>query len=345
MRIRHVSAGSAVATLLGVVAACNAAPPPASTVTTDSGVAAADGALRERDASPPPPDDGGGPAGEDGGASGEDGGARPVCTLTSRLAPGDHFVTLVHGGETRAAIVHVPAVADVADTSLPLVLMFHGWTSSAEDEVARTGLSVKAESAHFIVAYPRGIGGSWNAGHCCGEAMLRGIDDVGFVRALIDEIARSVCVDRARVYAMGFSNGAMMSHRLACDAADVIAAVVPASGVNVEDPVSCVPARPVPLLHVHGASDPLQPILGSLVTGSGSVEDTIDAWRDRNGCSPDHETTTPVAGTTCEAYTRCEAGSEVRVCLISDLGHEWSVAPFSTTDVGWDFLARFSLPP
>jgi poly(3-hydroxybutyrate) depolymerase len=90
-----------------------------------------------------------------------------------------------------------------------------------------------AERAGFIVVYPNGTGRldekllTWNAGLCCGYAMTEKVDDVGFVRALLDALATRAPVDTARVYATGLSNGAMLSYRLAAQLSDRIAAVAP----------------------------------------------------------------------------------------------------------------------
>jgi len=44
------------------------------------------------------------------------------------------------------------------------------------------------------------------------RASAAGIDDVGFMAAILDRLEANLCVDRRRVYAAGMSNGAIMSH-------------------------------------------------------------------------------------------------------------------------------------
>ena len=295
---------------------------------------------RERpDASPSP--DAGAPT-PDAGASSPD--AAPDlarCTLPERLAPGEHVVALEHGGRLRDAIVHVPPHGPDR-AALPLVLMFHGLSSSPEGEIARTGLSDLADAEGFVAAYPRGIGASWNAGACCGPARYAGVDDVGFVRALIDEIAWKLCVDRGRIYATGFSNGGFMSHRLACDAADVFAAVAPVSGVLGIDEAACEPARPIPVMHTHGTADALEPFDGHRLFGWRSAPETIRIWRHENGCASEVVLDTPAREVSCDRHRRCDGEVEVVLCTIQGGGHEWYRAPYDTTAAVWGFLSRFS---
>src|SRR3972149_6035846 len=94
-----------------------------------------------------------------------------------------------------------------------------------------------------------------NGGHCCGEAAKNNVDDVGFVRALIDELATLINIDPGRVYATGFSNGAIMVYRLACELSDRIAAIGPVAATQIlDDQEACHPGRSVPGLHFTGTA-------------------------------------------------------------------------------------------
>jgi len=90
-----------------------------------------------------------------------------------------------------------------------------------------SGMDAASDREHFIAVYPNGTGRGrflvWNAGTCCGRAPLQGIDDVGFVRAMIDDLAKRTPIDRTRIYATGLSNGAMMTYRIAAEAPDLVA--------------------------------------------------------------------------------------------------------------------------
>jgi pimeloyl-ACP methyl ester carboxylesterase len=136
---------------------------------------------------------------------------------------------------------------------LPLVLNFHGFLEPPKLQQLLTGMDKEASKRGMIVAYPQGVGLSWNAGSCCGRAQAEKIDDVRYARDLVRELESELCIDKSRVYATGMSNGAIMSYRLACEAADVFAAVAPVDGV--EALRECSPRRPVPILAINGTSD------------------------------------------------------------------------------------------
>src|SRR5262249_19666097 len=107
---------------------------------------------------------------------------------------------LEHGGSTRRYIAHLPPQFTPGQ-SLPVVLVFHGGGGTPESAVRMTGMNAVADRHGFIAVYPRGtaplIGDfyTWNAGRCCGIALEKNIDDVGFVAALIDELQKKYNID------------------------------------------------------------------------------------------------------------------------------------------------------
>ena len=121
---------------------------------------------------------------------------------------------------------------------MPLVIALHGGGGSGIGMVALTlgGFNVLSERERFIVVYPDGIGKNWNDGRGLlrYRAQRENIDDVGFISALIDHLAKKYNIDRKRVYITGMSNGAIMSYRLACELADKIAAIAPVAGLMPE---------------------------------------------------------------------------------------------------------------
>jgi polyhydroxybutyrate depolymerase len=118
--------------------------------------------------------------------------------LAADLAPGDHSRNLQVDGRSRTYIVRVPPKYD-ANQPTPVVLCFHGGGSNAEQTVRFCGLNEKADKEGFIVVYPNGTGLlnrlTFNGGNCCGYAMQNKVDDVAFVRALLDDLSKVVNVD------------------------------------------------------------------------------------------------------------------------------------------------------
>lgn len=287
-------------------------------------------------------------------------------TAASLARPGTHRLTVRHDGRLREALVHVPP-AIAGGRPLPVVMAFHGGGGSMEYQAGEAyGLVDKADRAGFIAVFPNGTGAlrangnlaTWYAGHCCGRARDDAVDDVGFVRALVAELKRRLPVDAARIHATGMSNGGMMAHRLACDAADLFASVAAVAGTD--NTTACTPSRPIPVLHIH-ALDDAHVLYGggagpdafrdpSKVTDFTSVPETITRWTRRNGCSAPPQRVLTVPGAWCERHDGCSGGAAVQLCVTETGGHSWPGAPavrrgkpppsqaLSANDVMWDFF-------
>jgi polyhydroxybutyrate depolymerase len=273
-------------------------------------------------------------------------------TLDSSLT----HIDLEFGGTMRSYEIHLPPAYD-GTTALPLVLNFHGFTSSGRGQQASSNMDLTADDEGFLVAYPNGLDSSWNAGICCGRSATFDVDDVGFARAVIDDIGARGCIDESRVYATGMSNGGFFSHRLACEAADVIAAVAPVAGVLGIDAAACTPARPIPLIHLHGTGDMLVPYEGGGLAGSQSVADSTAGWLARNGCAGEPSVSYQNGAATCETFDQCEGDASVTLCTIEGAGHCWPGQPCpmlgdlgeSTTDIDaneamWELFSTVKLP-
>lgn len=279
----------------------------------------------------------------------------PPDTFVPRCEPGgleagDHELELVHDGLTRRYFVHVPRGTDGSEP-LPLVFDFHGFSSNATQEMSLTDMNDLADTEDFIAVHPEGTGTfqqSWNAGLCCGEGMSMDVDDVGFVRAMLEAVASMSCVDRSRVYATGMSNGGFFSHRLACEASDIIAAIAPVAGVIGVPTEDCDPPRPIPVMHFHGTFDTVVPYGGGTTNDFPSVADTIAHWAAHDGCTDEAESTYDMGDSHCETHDSCEGGVEVTVCTVEGGGHLWpggfgSTSTIVATDHMWDFFTRFRL--
>lgn len=171
-----------------------------------------------------------------------------------------HNVSIAGQG-TRPYALWMPEPA-AGSAARPLLLSLHGAGGSASIQASMTLLTALAAREGLVLASLEGSGfvPTFNAGGCCGYAQSMGIDDVAYARAVIDDVIARTAIDPARIYVTGFSNGAMMSHRLACALSDRIAGIAAVSGSPVHS--SCVPARPIPILHVHATNDRIVPFEG-----------------------------------------------------------------------------------
>jgi polyhydroxybutyrate depolymerase len=239
----------------------------------------------------------------------------------------------------RKVLVHVPAGYDPAHPA-PLVLAFHGGGGDAPfmADDTRYGLQRQADQGGFIVAFPNGAtrlpGGrlaTWNAGACCGYARDQDSDDVGFARAVVSAIEARYAVDARRVFATGMSNGGMLAHRLACDAADVFRAVASVAGTDAT--THCSPSRPVSVLHIHARDDDHVLFDGGAgpnafrdqrsVMNFVSVPETVARWVQRDQCSGSPQRALQVSGAYCDVYKHCAGGAQVQLCVTDVGGHSW----------------------
>ena len=121
-------------------------------------------------------------------------------------------------GKTRTYRLYVPAGL-LGAPQVPLLVALHGGLGTSEQFEANSGFDGLAEANRFVVVYPDGVGArpdgtgpqTWNGGYCCGRAARDNIDDVGFIRQLIERLETDLSIDAARVYVSGHSNGAIMA--------------------------------------------------------------------------------------------------------------------------------------
>ncbi len=224
-----------------------------------------------------------------------------------------------------------------------------------------------ADREGFIIVYPDGIDKGWNDGRGTTKAEQQQIDDVGFVKALIDHLARHIVhLDRNRIYATGMSNGAIFSHRLGCELADELAAIAPVAGIMAENIApQCSPSHPLPIIAFHGTADPFTPYKGGASrSGRGgrvlSAEGAIAFWAAKNSCFPSPtvealpdriEDGTTVTRTT---YTGCNRRADAVLYTIHEGGHTWPGGPqylstrligrasqdISASELMWEFFKR-----
>lgn len=207
---------------------------------------------------------------------------------------------------------------------VPVVLAFHGGDGTVEEMEQHSALHTARTAADFAIVYPEGYHGTWNAGRCCGDALQSNINDIKFVRALLDDLETVLKIDRRRIYATGFCNGAMLCYYLACNMSEEIAAIAPVNGsMFVAD---CKPKRPVPIFHLYGLDDEWAPYEGGQEIASdvlSPVEDGIAFWRSANGAGGEAHDRMFGGHADCVIYMGGPHDARIRVCVIPGLGHHW----------------------
>jgi polyhydroxybutyrate depolymerase len=260
------------------------------------------------------------------GAVAIDGYQRTYRLLVPHLAPGERFagtVVVLHGGGSREA----------------------GATLAAS-----VGFDAEATRHRLIAVYPDGRGGAFHAGHCCGTRSTRG-DDVRFVMRLVAAVHRRYAVDARRTFATGFSNGAFLAYRLACQRSRRFLGVAAVAGSEVLR--RCRPDRPVSVLHIHGREDHRVRFDGATL-GRPWVPGAIELarrWRTRDRCPPGTTQRLRTPQLLVSQADGCRDGTQVRLVALENLGHTWPGAdaaygepsPYNATAEIGRFFA--GLPP
>lgn len=288
--------------------------------------------------------------------------------------PGEQRFTLRVGDTDRHYIVHVPARYQTT-TALPVVVMLHGGGGTARGAAAETGWSAKADEAGFLAVFPDAMPPDpskpgqfrtnpqlWNDGSDRFYRGQKAPDDVAFIDAMLDDLTSRFPVDKRRIYATGFSNGASMSFRAGMALPHRFAAIAPVAGALWGEPGSL--KLPVPMLYITGTVDPLNLIEGGvpkLLNGvydpvrakaKPPVRDSIEKWARALGLPEAPRSTTDADGIRTETYG---PGGEAVYIAIEGLGHHWPggrsllpevlVGPWSgklrATDAIWDFFRRY----
>ncbi len=262
------------------------------------------------------------------------------CAATP-VAAGDTTVNLRVGSTDRSYLLHVPA-AYQPTRPVPLVIDFHGAGSSAQEELQTSTYPPVTDPEGVILVFPNGesgpIGNAWNFGPCC----VPGVDDFAFVDALLADVAERVCIDSKHIYAVGLLTGGGLVHHLACERANVFAAVSPSAFDLIEETVDdCAPAQPIGVVAFRGTDDNRVPYGGgsaSLVPNMAvtflGAEASFERWAQLNGCVGDPS---PLDTRGCKSYSQCSNGTEVVLCTEED-----GMAKPGDATIAWPILARHS---
>lgn len=317
------------------------------------------------------------------------------CLANPPTEPGQSVCT-VPGFDERDFILHVPKTFD-GKTPLPVIFALHGgggrkegfgpMTCANGDETNANCLTNVANERGFVLVYPDGTESklnlrTWGAsekksGFVCVHACEENVDDIAYLTKVMDHVGKLVPIDPKRIYFTGFSNGGEMTHRVACELADRIAAVAPVGGGNMAAVTdTCAPSRPIPLLQIHGKSDPCYPFeggggtcpaqpSGNYVSILDSTIGTIDnpGWVFRNGCVPDMPQIESLPdnssdGTTAEKQTFAQCKADTQFITVTSGGHTWPGGDqyldaediglvskdFSASEMIVDFFSAHTLP-
>lgn len=273
------------------------------------------------------------------------------------------------GGQSRTYLLHVPPGRSQPGALPPVLLVLHGGGGNATQMEKMTGLDALADLKGFVVVYPNGTGPlqrerllTWNAGNCCGWALDHRVDDVAFLRAIVARLTKEQKADPQRIFATGFSNGAGMAYRAACEMPDVLAGVAPVSGAV---SVDCAPREPISVIAFNGTADQHVPYEGGKPTRQldrkhprtdRSVASEIEQWRRLDGCPSEakHSVHGSIAR---DSYGPCRAGTAVELVTIRGSGHEWpggerwapwadpTTSEISANAAMWDFFAAHPKAP
>ncbi|MBF0501784.1 MAG: phospholipase [Candidatus Riflebacteria bacterium] len=245
------------------------------------------------------------------------------------------------GNLERTYQLFVPTTCS-ATMPVPLLLVLHGGygTGTGTQYLTLGGFNDQAQREGFIVVYPDGIERNWNDGReiPTSTAHRLKLDDVGFLKAMIESLKKEYRIDSARIFSTGISNGAFMSARLGIECADIFAAIAPVTGslpkIATDRPR---PAEPVSVLMINSTADPLVPFAGGMVGTKRkprgnciSVNDAVRFWVQADGCAtepvitdePDRD---PSDGTRVKKhlFSGGRNGSEVILYEIIGGGHTW----------------------
>ncbi len=180
------------------------------------------------------------------------------------------------------------------DGARPLVIFLHGLGATGDGLVRSLDVAPLAQRLGFSFVAPDGELDRhgrrfWNAGRACCDFDARRPDHLGLIGALASELERGGAGRFDPVAIVGFSNGAFMAHRLACDVERVAAIVAIAGAVPGEGDPPCTPKHPVRVVVIHGDADDVVPYAGGPVLGDTtrpvpSAEETASLWAARNHC-------------------------------------------------------------
>lgn len=280
-----------------------------------------------------------------------------ILTLFTIKAQTTVVDSIFVGGQYRNYRLYVPAIYTGA-TARPLIINLHGYTSNAQQQQLYSNFMPIADTANFLMVYPNGTFSSgqrfWNAG--ISGAL---VNDIAFLNALIDSLDLTYNINLNRVYSTGMSNGGYMSHTLACELSNRITAIASVTGsiFTTQYGSNCHPTRPIPVMQIHGTSDPTVPYIGS--STSMPIDTVVKYWVKKNNCNTtatfsNVPNTNTADGCNAEHYLYSGGtnGSTVEFFKIIGGLHTWPGFPFGGVGTNldmnaskeiWRFFSKYTL--
>jgi len=193
------------------------------------------------------------------------------------------------GPSDRPALLKGPA-GWCANQPIDVIFLLHGYSASAESQDFLFRLGKRIEPDNFLLILPDGTFDAsgrrfWNGPPGCCDFYGSGVDDVGYLSGLIEEIAEMATIHGGKVYFTGHSNGGFMSYRMACERPESVHAIASLAGSGYPETEDCGSTEPVSVLQIHGELDSTIYYLGS-PSYPGAVEVT-ERWAARAGCDVD----------------------------------------------------------
>lgn len=265
--------------------------------------------------------------------------ARTETKLPSPPVPGRFTLTIKSGGFDRMAHIHIPK-GYKPGTKPTLVLVLHGAGGNGTGILEQDRWASKADKEGFIAVAPDGLPALprlaadfrtnprlWNSGQLRPKSPRAAIDDVAYVRLLLDELKEKLPYDESQVFSTGHSNGGGMTFRLATELSERFAAIGTVAGMMaMENPN---PTKPLPTLYILGTKDPLMPLnSGEVKLPWGTrknppVSEPLAAWAKAIGCETEPKTLSEKEGLKKVEYLSKAKGPTLSVIYIEGHGHHW----------------------
>lgn len=241
-------------------------------------------------------------------------------------------------GLTWSYHLHVPRQANSGGA--PLVVVFHGAGGNGRDYLTKNGWVALSDKEGFVVVAPDGLPALprlqanfrmnprlWNSGQLNPQSPRAKINDLEFVKALLDDVAYRSSIDKNRIYATGHSNGAGMTFKLGAELSNLFAGIATVMGLNHSE--GAHPTKALPTLMLVGTQDPLNPMKGGerqLPWGRGSVppiSQGIQAWAQSLNCTTPAIQQRDDDQVRVESFNPCRDGANFTIWYLKGQGHAW----------------------